>query len=153
VLRALTPFIVLFASAISSTVCAGIPIRFRNNRECCVTVVIEDAEGNRVRNLVAETRLPAGENTVWWDGYDDGEWDRDHNLVRHRVRPGTYRVRGLAHDGIRMRYEFSVYSPGTPPWKTRDGSGGWLADHSPPADVLFLPDGGQGDCAMMGNLA
>ncbi len=40
-----------------------------------------------------------------------------------------------------MRYEFSVYSPGTPPWKTGDGSGGWLADHSPPADILFLPRG------------
>ena len=23
-----------------------------------------------------------------------------------------------------------------------DGSGAWLADHSPPADVLFLPEGG-----------
>ncbi len=120
----------------------GIPIRFRTDRECFVTLVVEDAEGNRVRNLIAEARVPAGENTVWWDGYDDGEWDRGHNLVRHRVRPGRYRVRGLAHDGIRMRYEFAVYSPGTPPWKTRDGSGGWLADHSPPADVLFLPEGG-----------
>ena len=121
---------------------AGIPIHFRLDRECVVTLVVEDAEGNRVRNLVAEARLPGGENTVWWDGYDDGEWDRSHNLVRHRAPAGTYRVRGLAHGGIRMRYGFPVYSPGTPPWKTRDGSGGWLADHSPPADVLFLPEGG-----------
>ena len=121
---------------------AGIPIRFRLDRECLVTLVVEDAGGDRVRNLIAEARLPGGENTVWWDGYDDGDWDGDHNLVRRRVRAGTYRARGLAHDGIRMRYEFSAYSPGTPPWKTRDGSGGWLADHSPPADVLFLPGGG-----------
>lgn len=121
---------------------SGIPIRFRLDRESFVTLVVEDADGNRVRNLIAEARLPGGENTVWWDGYDDGEWDQRHNLVRRRVPPGTYRVRGLAHDGIRMRYEFSVDSPGTPPWKTRDGSGGWLADHSPPADVLFLPRGG-----------
>ena len=55
---------------------AGIPIHFRLDRECFVTLVVEDAEGNRVRNLVAEARLPGGENTVWWDGYDDGEWDR-----------------------------------------------------------------------------
>jgi hypothetical protein len=121
---------------------AGIPIHFRLDRECFVTLVIEDAGGNRVRNLIAEARLPGGENTVWWDGYDDGQWDRSHNLVRHRVPAGTYRVLGLTHGGIRMRYEFPVYSPGTPPWKTRDGSGGWLADHSPPADVLFLPEGG-----------
>ncbi len=121
---------------------AGIPIKFRLDRDGFVTLVVEDAEGNRVRNLVSEARMPGGENTVWWDGYDDGEWDRGHNLVRHRAPAGTYRVRGLTHDGIRMRYEFPVYSPGTPPWKTRDGSGGWLADHSPPADVLFLPEGG-----------
>jgi hypothetical protein len=121
---------------------AGIPVRFRLDRASTVTLIIEDAAGNRVRNLIAEARLPGGENTVWWDGYDDGEWDRGRNLVRHRVARGTYRVRGLAHGGIRMRYEFPVYSPGTPPWKTRDGSGGWLADHSPPADLLFLPEGG-----------
>ncbi|QEH32050.1 NHL repeat protein [Aquisphaera giovannonii] len=123
---------------------AGIPIRFRLDREGVATLVVEDAEGNRVRNLVSEARLPAGENTAWWDGYDDGEWDEHHNLVRRRVPGGTYRVRGLVHGGIRMRYEFSVYSPGTPPWKTRDGSGGWLADHSPTADVVFLPVGGPG---------
>ena len=121
---------------------AGIPIHFLMDRECSVTLVVDDAEANRVRNLVSEAHMPGGENTVWWDGYDDGEWDRNHNLVRHRVPPGTYRVRGLAHSGIRMRYEFPVYSPGMPPWKTKDGSGGWLADHSPPADVLFLPEGG-----------
>ena len=120
----------------------GIPIRFRLERPGLVTLVVEDAQGKRVRNLIAEAHLPGGENIVWWDGYDDGDWDQSHNLVRHRVPPGPYRVRGLVHDGIRMRYEFSVYSPGTPPWKTRDGSGAWLADHTPPADVLWLPEGG-----------
>jgi hypothetical protein len=124
---------------------AAIPIRFRLDQERLVTLVVEDARGNRVRNLVAEARLPGGGNTVWWDGYDDGDWDRGHNLVRRRVPAGTYRVRGLAHSSIHMRYEFPVYSPGTPPWKTKNGSGGWLADHSPPADVLFLPTGGPQD--------
>jgi hypothetical protein len=94
-----------------------------------------------VRNLLGETFLPAGRQTVYWDGYDDGTRDESGDRLRHRVPPGDYRVRGLVHDRIRMRYEFSVYSPGTPPWKTKDGSGAWLADHSPPADVLFLPAG------------
>ena len=125
-----------------SSIPSGIPIRFKLDRPGIVTLVVEDPEGNRVRNLVGEIHMAGGENTAWWDGYDDGEWDEGHKLVRHRVRPGVYRVRGLVHDGIRMRYEFSVYSPGSPPWKTNDGSGGWLADHSPPADVIFLPTGG-----------
>jgi hypothetical protein len=120
---------------------AGIPIPFRLDRAGYVTLVIEDGEGRRVRNLIGEGFLPPGEHIAWWDGYDEGERDGERHLVRRRVPAGTYRVRGLVHNGIRMRYEFSVYSPGNPPWKTRDGSGGWLADHSPPADVLFLPAG------------
>jgi hypothetical protein len=117
----------------------GIPIRLQLDRAGYVTVVIDDADGRRVRNLVGESLLPPGESVVWWDGYDEGERDRDGNLVRRRVPAGSYRARGLVHDGIHMRYEFSVYSPGNPPWKKKDGTGGWLADHSPPADVLFLP--------------
>jgi Protein of unknown function (DUF4038)/Putative collagen-binding domain of a collagenase len=120
---------------------AGVPIRIRLERSSFVTAVVEDGEGRRVRNLVGEALLPPGEPVIWWDGYDEGERDREGSLVRHRVSAGSYRVRGLVHDGIHMRYEFSVYSPGHPPWKTKDGSGGWLADHSPPADVLFLSRG------------
>jgi hypothetical protein len=118
-----------------------IPIRVRLDRGGFVTVVIEDSEGRRVRNLVGEASLPPGETTIWWDGHDEGERDHEGNLSRRRVPAGSYRLRGLTHDGIHQRYEFPVYSPGDPPWKTKDGSGGWLADHSPPADVLFLPKG------------
>src|SRR5581483_1513225 len=119
----------------------GLPIHFRLDRPGYVTLVVDDAQGNRVCNLLAETYLPAGEQTVTWDGYDLGDPKDGEPLTRHRVPPGTYRVRGLVHDKITMRYEFSVNSPGTPPWKTKDGTGAWLADHSPPADVKFLPAG------------
>ena len=112
-----------------------------------VTVVIDDAQGNRVRNLVAETYLPAGKSVIAWDGYDEGirkegeddVWTRA--LTRKRVAPGTYTIRGLTHDKLTLKYEFSVNSPGSPPWQTKDGSGAWLADHSPPADILYLPKG------------
>ncbi len=125
----------------------GIPITFTLPKAGLATVVIEDAQGRRVRNLIAETPLPAGQNTISWDGYDEGTraagdgdpWDR--GLTRQRVAPGSYAVRGLVHDRLNLRYEFSVNSPGTPPWKTADGGGGWLADHSPPADILYLPQG------------
>ena len=55
--------------------------------------------------------------------------------------PGEYRVRGLFRKDLHLRYEFSVYSPGNPPWSTEDRTGGWLADHTPQADVLSLPKG------------
>jgi len=115
-----------------------VPIRFRLEQPARVTLVIEDERGNRVRNLVAETTFPAGDNTIYWDGYDDGERGEKGELTRRRVTPGTYAVRGLTHDGIRTIYETTVYNPGAPPWATKDRAGGWLADHSPPADILHL---------------
>lgn len=117
----------------------SIPIKIKTARPGLATIVIDDDKGDRVRNLIGETPLPAGESTVWWDGYDEGSRNDSGDWVRRRVAAGTYRVRGIVHDRIVMRYEFSINSPGSPPWKTRDGKGAWLADHSPPADVLFLP--------------
>ena len=119
----------------------AIPVRFTLPKSAFVTLVLEDAEGRRVRNLISETKLPAGENVVYWDGYDEGAGGRAGDFIRHRAPAGEYHVRGLVHDGLHLRYEFNVYGGGKPPWPTLDGSGGWLADHSIPCDVLFLPAG------------
>ena len=118
-----------------------VTIPFTLAKPCFVTMVVDDAQGKRVRNLIAETRFPSGRNTVTWDEYDDGAVDKNGNLVRHRVAPGQYMVRGLVHDGIHIRYEFSVYSPGTPPWTTADGSGAWMAEHTPASGIVYLPKG------------
>ncbi|MDB6151739.1 MAG: repeat containing protein, partial [Chthoniobacteraceae bacterium] len=123
-----------------------IPIRFKLAEAGFVTLVVEDSAGKRVRNLVAETRFPAGDNVAWWDGTDD--LGRDNDAARHGlyhipeqpVAPGTYRVRGLFHNGLDLRYEFSVYNAGNPAWETEDKSGGWLTNHTPPQSVLFVPD-------------
>ena len=120
---------------------SGVPIRFPLDKPAYVTLVIEDATGKRVRNLIAETRLPAGNNLITWDGYDDGTRDEKGNLVRRRVAAGQYRVRGLTHSGIRLNYEFPIYSGGNPPWKSSDKSGAWMADHSSPLGAVFLPAG------------
>ena len=110
----------------------GIPVTFNQPQTGYTTLVIEDAAGVRVRNLVAETLFPAGANTLIWDGYDD-----DGQLVE----PGDYRVRGLRHDGLRLYYEFSFNSAGNPAWSTKDRSGAWMADHSLPAAAVFLRNG------------
>ena len=110
-----------------------------------VSLVIDDAQGNRVRNLISDTPFPAGQNTAWWDGSDDLGRDRDaadhgvYLIPKHFVAPGQYRVRGIVHQTIDLRYEFSVYSPGNPPWPTLDGTGGWLTNHTPASATLFLP--------------
>ncbi|MFO8012156.1 MAG: hypothetical protein R6X20_02505 [Phycisphaerae bacterium] len=132
----------------------GIPIRFALDKSGYVTLVVEDGEGVRVRNLIQDTPFEAGAHTIYWDGYNQGEkWvhppkepgsrkDAPHySIHRGRVEPGTYRVRGLIHDDVALRYLTPVHSPGDPPWHTADGSGAWLADHTPPGKVLFLPAG------------
>ena len=121
---------------------AGVPISISLDQPATATVVVERTDGTRVANLVAETLMAAGRHTFYWDGYDVGLQPDEHSpYVRQRVEPGTYRVRGLVHEGIRMRYEMSLYSPGVTPWKNADGTGSWLGDHSVNADCLFLPAG------------
>lgn len=122
-----------------------IPIPFSLTAPGYVSLVIDDAQGNRVRNLVSDTLFPAGQNTAWWDGSDDLGRDRDaadhgvYYIPKHFVAPGQYRVRSIVHQAIDLRYEFSVYSPGNPPWQTLDGAGGWLTNHTPASAALFLP--------------
>uniref|UniRef100_E6Q088 NHL repeat containing protein n=1 Tax=mine drainage metagenome TaxID=410659 RepID=E6Q088_9ZZZZ len=124
-----------------------IPVRFTLRAPGYVTLVIEDAQGNRVRNLVSDTWFPAGENVAWWDGSDDLSRDEDaaghgqYRIPTHFLPPGQYHVRGLVHQQIDLRYEFSLYTGGNPAWDTVDGKGGWLTNHTPPSAALFVPAG------------
>ncbi len=122
----------------------GIPVAFTLRKPGFVTLVIDDADGRRICNLLNDTFFPAGNHAVWWDGYNAGDKQSKEDgfdVHRHRVAPGRYVARGLSHEDITLRYETAVQSPGDPPWHTPDGSGGWLADHTPPIDVLYLPGG------------
>ena len=122
-----------------------IPVRFELPEAGLVTLVIDDAQGHRVRNLLAETPFPAGSNVAWWDGMDDLQRDAAaaHHGIYHIperfVAPGSFRLRGLWRKPVDLRYEFAVYNPGNPPWETADSTGAWLANHTPPCGVLFLP--------------
>jgi hypothetical protein len=122
-----------------------IPVRFTLKVAGYVTLVIEDAEGKRVRNLISEAWFPAGDNEARWDGLDD--LGRDADAAKHGVysapgkpvAPGTYRVRGLWGPRIDLKYEFPVYTAGNPAWQTADATGGWLSNHSPPMATQFVP--------------
>ena len=124
-----------------SAVEGGFPVWVELSKPQIVTVVIEDASGRRVRNLVGETKMPTGRNRITWDGYDDGTTDKDGTLTRHRVVPGKYTARGLAHDGIKTIYEFTVYGGGRTPWPTEDNTGAWMADHTSPMGATYIPSG------------
>ncbi|WP_146072144.1 NHL repeat-containing protein [Bryocella elongata] len=85
-----------------------------------------------MRNLIADYPVHPGRNIITWDGSSlDGV-----------ASPGRYHVHGLFHPRrIAAHLEYSLYSPGNPPWPTADGTGAWLADHTAPASVVFLPAG------------
>ena len=131
-----------------SAVHPPIPIKFNLAKDSYVTLVIDDKDGNRVRNLLSATLFPAGDNTAWWDGMDD--LGRDIGAAKHGlysvpgsfVLPGDYQVQGIFRQAIDLRYEFPVYNSGNPPWMTADTSGSWMANHSPPSSVAFVPADG-----------
>jgi len=123
---------------------APIPVRFTLADSGEVTLVIEDASGKRIRNLISQTPFPKGDNVVWWDGTDDLGRDVEaanhglYNIPAAFVAPGTYTVRGLWHKPLDIRYQMTVYSPGTPPWEIADKSGGWMTNHTPASCALFV---------------
>ncbi|EMI55826.1 NHL repeat-containing protein [Rhodopirellula sallentina] len=122
-----------------------IPIEFTLPEAGIVTLVIEDEEGRRVRNLLSETHFPAGENIAWWDGSDDLLRDPQaaahgvYHIPSRPVAPGRYTVRGLWRKPLSLRYEFSIYNAGKPPWRTADNTGCWLTTHTPPTSMAFVP--------------
>ena len=144
--KLITIKLLLLLTIISYAQQAPISFRFHLKKAGFVTLVIDNDKGIRVRNLIAETWYPAGDNTVYWDGLDD--WGRDRDAARHGiyhvpgrfVEPGKYRVRGLVRDSIKPFYEFATYSTGNPPWRTpEDHTGAWLANHTPPKAAVFVP--------------
>jgi hypothetical protein len=86
------------------------------------TLVVEDAGGKRIKNLIGMAQRSKGAQVDYWDGTDE-----DGRLVP----PGTYRWRGLVHQGIDPTYEATYGNPGTPPWDIGDGKGAWMSDHKP----------------------
>ncbi|MFZ2654388.1 MAG: hypothetical protein WAX69_05690 [Victivallales bacterium] len=147
----------------------AIPICFNLQEPGYVTLVIDDVNGRRVRNLVSETPFPAGENMIWWDGLDEQMQqasDGSFSIAGRFVQPGKYSVHGIFRKNISLKYEMTPYNGGNPPWPTlgiagqytvnpyygsgrlnkmpsgqaTDCTGGWLGDHSPPAAVLALLD-------------
>jgi hypothetical protein len=144
------PRVILILLLLSYTAGAtGLPVTFEMQEPGYVTIVIEDLSGKRVRNLIQDTFFEVGRHSVNWDLFDEGEpvnrpppggnKDLLYDIERHRVPAGTYQVRALTHKGLDLVYELSVQSPGNPAWHTPERTGGWLADHSNPADIAVIP--------------
>ena len=117
--------------AAGSSPTGPIAIAYDLPEEARVTLAINDAQGKRVRNLIADQQRAKGANTERWDGRDDD------GVV---VPAGEYAFTALRHDGIRLTYAMSFANPGTPTWDTADGRGAFYGDHSAPQAVAAAGD-------------
>ena len=105
-----------------------IPITFDLEQAGYVTLAIDDAEGNRVRNLVSDRRFGAGRHTVMWDGLRD----KPGLDPGGPVEPGSYRWKGLVHDDLHLVYRGVYHNAGTPPWNNGEKDSDWGGDHGVP---------------------
>ena len=112
---------------------APVKIPYDLPKDGLVTLAIDGPDGTRIRNLIANVPQSAGKNTVAWDLKDE------NGLY---VPPGKYHWKAITHPPLELRYEMTAYPnvntyfPERPAWLTgADGSGGWLADHTPPRAV------------------
>ena len=82
------------------------------------TIVIEDAAGHRIRNLVSGQSFDKGTHTFVWDGLDE---------QGQLVAPESYRWRGISHPGIRPKFKTFFadggegINAGGRPWGTNHG--------------------------------
>ncbi|MBI1373592.1 MAG: hypothetical protein GC159_12760 [Phycisphaera sp.] len=93
-----------------------IRIDFTQPSDGKATIVIENAAGERVRNLVSGRAFNAGRNTVVWDGFDENG---------QLVPPGDYHWRGVTHPGIKPDFRMSFAGGREPinarPWGPNHG--------------------------------
>lgn len=106
------------------------PFRFRYDVpiDGQMALVLEDAAGQRIKNIVAQVDRPAGQAEEPWDLRDGSG---------KRVSPGTYRLRGIVGPAPQLVYGITPYPnvdqlwPDRTPWlQGHSGPHGWLSDHS-----------------------
>ncbi|MGI5869733.1 MAG: FlgD immunoglobulin-like domain containing protein [Kiritimatiellia bacterium] len=104
----------------------SVPIAYALPEARDVSIVIDDAQGRRVRCLFGQRPRDAGDVEDLWDCLDD-----DGNPVP----PGDYKATIVHHKPISISFVNSVYSSATPPWVTEEGTKLWGANHGHPTSV------------------
>jgi hypothetical protein len=109
----------------------SIPIPYSLPEAREVSIVIDNAEGRRVRCLFGQYPREAGDIQDLWDGLDD---------AGNPVPPGRYKATIVHHKPIGLTLANSVYSSATPPWVTEAGTKLWGSNHGHPTSVATRGD-------------
>jgi hypothetical protein len=108
------------------------------------SIVLDDADSVRVRNLVNGAWYAAGSYSISWDMLDegtpdyDGDTDGHYVFTRAQVAAGTYTIKAVRTDSVKMRWQGTANTYGSPGWLNAAGTGGGIADNSPPMAAYYL---------------
>jgi hypothetical protein len=109
----------------------SIPIKYDLPNDRDVTVAIDNANGERVRNLFGQFPRKKGPNTDYWDGLDD---------AGNPVPVGNYKVIIVDHEPVQVKIVNSVYNAAAPPWVTDGARKIWGANHGHPTSIATRGD-------------
>jgi hypothetical protein len=101
--------------------------RYELPRNADLSLGLFDPQGRLLRQIVMEEPRVAGVNVEGWNGLD--QWGKV-------IPPGNYLLKGIHYKSLKTEYVMTATSPGTPPWPTADGKGGWFADWQAPQAVV-----------------
>ncbi|MGB2975793.1 MAG: hypothetical protein WBD18_07125, partial [Phycisphaerae bacterium] len=93
-----------------------------------VSVVIKDAGGTVVRELLTATFMTKGTHEVKWDALGTPNW----RTPGEPVAPGAYTWSAIYHTGIGLRLKGWACNSGITPWDYPAGKGNWGGDHGIP---------------------
>jgi len=135
--------LIVLASAVAAVEVGGaigaVSIPFTMPYDGQATVMLLSAQGRVVRPLAQVLAAPKGPCSVRWDGMD---------LWGNPVAAGTALVvKVVTNPGLKAVYEFCAATSAHTPWPSKSvgeglamRAGGWLGDHSTPADVAVAGD-------------
>ncbi|MEZ0300210.1 MAG: FlgD immunoglobulin-like domain containing protein, partial [Candidatus Methylacidiphilales bacterium] len=117
-----------------------IPVTFTLPEASYVSLHIKNAKGQVVRQLVNGELLPAGANTIMWDGLTTPNW----NEPGQALEAGTYTWSAITHPGLQAKLRGVASNAGRVPWDDGKGSN-WGGDMGNPVSVDT-----DGDALMLG---
>ena len=95
------------------------------------SLVVKDAGGTVVRELLTAERLSKGKHEIPWDGLTTPNW----RVPGEVVPAGSYTWSAIYHAGIGLRLKGWAANGGRTPWDYPAGRGNWGGDHGLPASV------------------
>ncbi len=107
------------------------PVSFTMPADGYLSLNIQNADGQVVRQLLNAAFFTKGKHTVNWDGLTTPSWTRPGEPVP----PGEYRWNALTHTGIGLKLRGWAANGGEAPWDSADGKGNWGGDHGLPVAV------------------